>query len=443
MTEKPLVAIWGTGREGLAAASLWLRQDPHATILFIDEAKKEKPPASLTVEDRSLPVITEAAEVARIVSDAPILIKSPGVSLYHPLLQKRRANGKDVTSLLNLWLASHPKAQTIAVTGTKGKSTTASLLGHVLRALGQKTAVLGNIGTPLTEGPEDAAFFVIEVSSYQAATLHEKVSLAVLTSLYPEHLDWHGTLQTYYSDKSHLLDQGRQNFLSAQASVVLAENNLAKPQAQLFGTPEGWHFDGSAVKKGDQSFGVLHSPYLTRAHNKTNVLAVIAMIEALGFDIGQALEAMESFQGLPHRQQEIGEKDGLFYVDDSISTTPHSAIAAMEAFAARPLCLIAGGYDRGVPYDELIAYILAHDPAGVVCLGASGPRLFAGLREKGYRKATRARTMEDAVREAQARAPQGGVILLSPGAPSYDMYKDFTERAAAFVAACGLQSKIR
>lgn len=432
------VLIWGTGREGKAAAAFFLARHPDLSLAFLDEASKEIAPESLRIENKNIPVISAPSSLEDLVIQAGLLVKSPGVSLYHPLLEKRKALGLPITSLLNLWLAERRDAVTIAITGTKGKSTTASLMGHVLNSLGQKTAVLGNIGTPVTEAPKDAEIFVIEVSSYQAANLSESVSIAILTSLYPEHLDWHKSLHAYYRDKSHLLAQGRQSLVSSQAHDVMAQNGLST-EAPCFGCPEGWHFEGPLLYKGAQSFGTLDNAYLCRAHNKTNALAVIAALDLMGYAPKETLAAMSSYKGLPHREQEMGEKDGILYVDDSISTTPHSAMAALEAFSNHPAILLAGGYDRGVPYDALADYVRAHATKAVICMGASGPRLFEQLQKKGYQAAHLVNTMEEAVHAAKARAEAGDVILLSPGAPSYDHYKDFTERAVHFASLCGFQ----
>src|SRR5690606_21077832 len=140
--------------------------------------------------------------IAPILAAADVIVKSPGVSLYHPLLRGRR-----VTSLMNLWFAQGHTAKTVCVTGTKGKSTTSALLGHVLQGLGRAASVTGNIGVPITEASENAEILIIETSSYQAANFEGRCDIAAVTSLYPEHLDWHGDFDTYAADKLHLLGQ--------------------------------------------------------------------------------------------------------------------------------------------------------------------------------------------------------------------------------------------
>ncbi len=149
-----------------------------------------------------------------------------------------------------------------------------------------------------------------------------------------------------------------------------------------------------------------------------------------------ALEAMRDFKGLPHRQQELGHKNGVLFVDDSIATTPQAAIAAMEVYKNAPVTLIAGGYDRGIDYQPLVEYVATRKINAVITLGPSGQRIIEGLAAQGYR-AQGTETMESALKEAVGRTPQGGVILLSPAAPSFGLFRDYIERGQAFAKAAG------
>jgi UDP-N-acetylmuramoyl-L-alanine---L-glutamate ligase len=308
----------------------------------------------------------------------------------------------------------------------------------VLNALGKKSFVLGNIGTPVTEGAQtDGDFFVVEVSSYQAANLTENIDLAVLTSLFPEHLDWHKSLENYYRDKSNLLSHAKIKIVESAALQTLKKLHIDFENAIVFNAPDAFHFNGAEVLHGPQKIGALGNAFLLRAHNRGNVCAVLAAVDALGLDPAAALKAMKDYRGLPHRQSELGEKDGVLYVDDSISTTPQSAIAAMEAYDGKSITLIAGGFDRGIDYEPLVAYVLQKKINAVVCLGDSGRRIFEGLRQSGFPNALLAASMREAVSAAKHATLQGGVILLSPAAPSYGMFKDFVDRAAHFAKESG------
>jgi UDP-N-acetylmuramoylalanine--D-glutamate ligase len=422
-------AIWGTGREGCAAAAYILSVAPDADIRFLDE----KPSPPVRIGERSFPVIADADEMARELQSADILVKSPGVSLYHEKLKARVEAGKEITSLLNMWFAENAGAFVVGVTGTKGKSTTATLLSHVLSRLGVKNALAGNIGLPISEekaeGPVDV--HIVEVSSYQAANFTGLCEIGVLTSLYPEHLNWHGSLSRYFADKTNLLRHSKKRILALQAIGALAENGIELNGADLFGGLDGMHAKGLVYFDGDAEIGKIENEFLARPHNLSNVAAVLAVAKEMKLDLRQALAAMADYRGLPHRQQEIASKNGILFVDDSISTTPQSALAAMEVYRDRPLTLIVGGFDRGVDYAAFIEH-LAQKAHAVACLGQTGAKIFEALQAKGKDKILKAATMDEAVLFAARETPTGGAILLSPAAPSFDMFKDYEDRARAF-----------
>jgi UDP-N-acetylmuramoyl-L-alanine---L-glutamate ligase len=428
------IVIWGTGKEGLATANLIRASLPGQLFVFIDEGAG---PAYISVAQESFEVLRKPNSIAQALSLADIIIKSPGVSLYHPLLEKEKARGVCITSLLNLWLAEKRRACIIGVTGTKGKSTTATLLDHALTKIGKKSVVLGNIGIPVTERVAAGDFIVIEISSYQAANFSETCDIAVLTSLFPEHLDWHKSLSNYYWDKANLLAHSRLIISEAAAFATLEEHDLHFENFLRFNLPESFHFIDKAVYNGPHLIGPLENDYLLRDHNRRNVCAVLEVIHSLGLDVNAALQSMKQYQGLPHRQSELGEKNGILFVDDSISTTPQSAIAAMEVYGSRPLTLIAGGFDRKIDYLPLIDYIIGNKVNAVVCMGDSGKRIFDALKERDMNNVNFSSSMNEAVKEAIKLTPAPGVVLLSPAAPSFGMFKDYIERAESFSKECG------
>jgi UDP-N-acetylmuramoyl-L-alanine---L-glutamate ligase len=296
----------------------------------------------------------------------------------------------------------------------------------------------GNIGVPVTEiDPSNADYAVIEVSSYQAADFDGRCDIAVLTSLFPEHLDWHGTVDAYYQDKLNLLRHSR-------CAIVNREATPARGPAQYFFNDEtGLHASDSQIFDRRIPIGTVRNRYLARPHNLSNVCAVLTVAKVLGLDPGEALDAAHDFRGLPHRQQEIGEIDGLRYVDDSISTAPESTIAALEVYRGREITVILGGYDRGIDYEKLVARLVDGGARAVVCLGASGSRIYAALRDRAGNcpAAAFAQSMEEAIALAKRLTPAGGVVLLSPAAPSYGQYRDFAERGRDFAAKAGLAPK--
>lgn len=432
------VAVWGLGREGRAAIGFLRRRHPALPLTLLDEAPDARPPSGIG-GIRACAFGDEA--IARALADLDAIVKSPGVSLYHPLIAAARARGIAITSLLNLWFAEEPPLTTICVTGTKGKSTTASLIAHVLQGLGRRAALAGNIGVPVSEiDPEKADYAVIEVSSYQAADFAGQCDIAVLTSLFPEHLDWHGSAERYFRDKLNLLDHADRRVVNRDSAGEVARLLGGLPPATvLFNDSAGVHAGDGGLSAGGERIGAVDNPYLARPHNLSNLAATLSVMRLLGLDPAAALAAATTFRPLPHRQQELGESGGLLFVDDSISTTPESALAALAVYAGRPVTVILGGYDRGIDYDRLVAALAGGAAAAVVCLGRSGARIHEALRRRGeFTGGLRlVSEMAEAVAAARRLTPPGGIVLLSPAAPSYGQYHDFIERGRDFAAKAG------
>lgn len=426
------VGIWGLGREGRAAIRFLRARHPKLPLLLLDDNQNAQAPH----EFDNIHCAFGQEAVNRALDQIDVLVKSPGVSLYRPELEIARRNGVEITSLLNLWFAEELPIKTICITGTKGKSTTASLIAHILGRLGQNVALAGNIGVPVTDIDSSADFAVIEVSSYQAADFDRVCDIAVLTSLFPEHLDWHLSLDSYYRDKLNLLRHSRCAIVNREAAPCAS---LAR---YFFNDPSTFHYRGTAIFDGNERIGDVENTYLSRPHNLSNMCAALTVTKVLGFDPREALDAVREFRALPHRQQELGEIAGVLYVDDSISTAPESTLAALEVYAGRDITLIAGGYDRGIDYGKLIAKLAGRAARAVVCLGISGERVYATLRAApDPPETTLVHSMEAAIAWARQKTPKGGVVLLSPAAPSYGDYHDFAERGRDFAAKAGFLAK--
>ncbi len=425
------VAIWGLGREGRAAIGFLRARHPHLPLLLLDDAEDAQMPTGLNGIDCAF----GAERIASALGHVDVLVKSPGVSLYRREIETARANGTKITSLLNLWFAEAIDVTTICVTGTKGKSTTASLIAHMLGRLGRRAALVGNIGVPITEiDPVTNDYAVVEVSSYQAADFDGICDVAVLTSLFPEHIDWHRTLDAYYRDKLNLLRRSRRAIVNREAAVMADFGQL------FFNDETAIHGRGADIFQGPERIGPVRNRYLARAHNISNLCAALTVAKVLDIDPAAALDASSDFAALPHRQQELGEIGGVLFVDDSISTAPESTIAALSVYAGRDITVIVGGYDRGIDYGKLVSILAQGAAQAVICLGASGERIYAAAKQQRQAvvDAYPARSMADAVAQAKKLTPAGGVVLLSPAAPSYGYYRDFAERGRDFAAKTGL-----
>lgn len=404
------IAIWGMGKEGQAIYHVLRQKVPSASLLIVGEEN--------------------TADILK----ADVLIKSPGVSLYRDEVQNAIQQGVFCTSGTNLFLKNKsPKTKVIAVTGTKGKSTTSSLLYHTLFQLGLRVGLAGNIGKPLIECvDEDLDIVIAELSSYQAADIKGDIEMAILTNLYPEHLQWHKTHEQYYMDKINLLNQSKCVIINEkQERSRLKTNHLT--QRMGFNTQttihhkEGAFFDDNTrLFKSD---GIL----LKGEHNLENACAVLTVLKQLNLPLEKAQNAFKSFNPLPHRLEILGQKDGITFVDDSISTTPETAIAGVKAFLSYPfITLIIGGMDRGQDYTELIQFLTTlSKKICLITLPDTGERAYISAKEKGI-FCLNANTMADAVNLAKTYTEKGGIVLLSPAAPSYNLYKNFEERGQDF-----------
>jgi len=403
------IGIWGMGREGIAARNALIKHAPGASITEITEDNTE------------------------LIDECDILIKSPGVSLYRPEIQATLQKGIPVTSGTNLFFANkNPRTQVIAITGTKGKSTTSALMAHTLKHLGKSVLLGGNIGKPLIDFVDEAPDFVVaELSSYQCADLVGTPDIGVLMNLYPEHLQWHQSHETYYRDKWHLITLSHQTFLNQQDALT---RTFPIPDAAVwFNDPMGIHVADGYFYDGQQPLFETKALPLIGHHNAENTCAVLSVIKYLSLDLMACQSAFSSFKALPHRLEILGKRNNMTYVDDSISTTPETAIAALKALnTGVPITLIAGGFDRGQNYEELACFLAEHkDTMRLVTLPDTGIKLAHLAQKKGVQTSPTS-DMATAVNVAEHLTPPGGIILLSPAAPSYNLYKNFEARGDDF-----------
>ena len=392
------------------------------------------------VESRWFEIVT-AQPTAADLSAFDVVIKSPGISVYRPDLLEAQHNGTRFVSGTALWFAEHPHARVIAVTGTKGKSTVAALVAHLLRALGRRVALAGNIGLPLLElldPPCMPDWWVVELSSFQTRDA-PAVDVAVINNLYEEHLDWHGTRERYAGDKLALAAVASRLVLNWTQAELVARIG-AHPHRIAFGDAGGWHAGegGHALFRGAQRVFDLAGSPLAGAHNALNLCAALAALEAAGEDALAAAPAIATFRPLPHRLQALGERDGMDWIDDSIATTPQATLEALASLDGRAVTVLVGGFDRGLDWRAFADRVRIAPPHAIVTMGANGPRIGALLRAAGGRyRLQSAPGLDAAVAAARALTPARGVVLLSPGAPSFDQFRDYAERGHAFARLAG------
>ena len=450
--------IWGLGREGHANLRKLLALG--AEPVLVDDRP------SGPVDGR--PVLATADGGLAALQRCDVVVKTPGLSRYRPEVARLSVAGIPVVGGLGLWLAEADLRRVLCVTGTKGKSTTSSLTGHLLTGLGYRCMVGGNIGAvPYDPGNAgDFDFWVIEVSSYQATDLPCSPPVVAVTSLHPDHLDWHGGVEQYYRDKLSACSQP-----GAELTVANGDSALLREHAGLLGPRIDW------VSEHDDPDATWMDPLgLPGRHNRRNALIARRCLAALGVPGAAETTALRAaavgYQSLPSRLTPVGTVGGVSFVDDSLSTNVLPTLAALDAFPGRRIALIVGGHDRGIDYAPLAAGIVAREaPTYVLTLPDSGPRIRTHLEvapeaaplAPGQRHETGNSVRSDAVKPGfqsvteAASAPQtgfagvtdcpdlatavaagyrwaqpDGIVLLSPAAPSFGAFKDYRDRAEAF-----------
>ena len=428
------IGVWGAGREIVSFAEQLHRRVPSARV--VAAAFDAQPPDHvgdiLLAPDARVLTGTDMLEG---LSRCDVVVRSPGVSTHREELVALRERGVAVTTATGLWLAQCAGERVIGVTGTKGKSTTAALIAHLARAAGQTVALAGNIGVPALDllDEQPAQVTVLELSSYQIADLEVGPEVAVVTNVYREHTDWHGSEEAYREDKLRLL-----GLAGVRAAVLNARDErlaaLALDVPVLgYGQPHGWDVTPAGIAFAGELRLASGELRLRGEHNALNLCAALTALQAFGAAAPPLGKALAGFRALPHRLEPVCERDGVLWVNDSISTTPESTVAALESFPGREVVLIAGGQDRGQDYVGL-ARALSARGASVIAIPTTGARLLAAARDADVpaARALPAADLGDAVRIAGGLAQAGTVVLLSPAAPSFDHYRDFEERGERF-----------
>lgn len=419
------VVIWGAGREGNAAA------------------------AQLAAAHIPAQIVTTAPDVdnsaaLQTLAHADVIIKSPGIPHTSPEYQQLATAGACFTSLMDLWLSDYGD-KTVAVTGTKGKSTTSSMTHHIFQQLGVHSVIGGNLGIALTsELGNSAEVVVAEVSSYQAAEVSSSPRIGVCTSLYPEHLPWHGGLTQYIQDKTRLFAHGCQTLILPDQQLF---NKLSAANPKLATvsvcTPQAVGITVTETELRWTGVGTLHAQELAfhGAHNLQNAaLALTAVSQhplTSEFAAATLLSALKNFKPLKHRLETVPSADGRTWVDDGLATAPEAVIAALKTFQKNRIALLFGGAERGLDFTCLADYFVANPllqtRLQVIAMGPAGTRFADLLKQRGVAiPVTLSNDFAHAIELARTQTASGDVVLLSPGAPSFNEFQDYAERSAAF-----------
>lgn len=349
-----------------------------------------------------------------------------------------------ITTQVEVFLANAPTKNIIGVTGTKGKGTTSTLIANMLEAADKDVYIGGNIGIPplsfihkLTE----ESYVVLELSSFQLMNVTHSPHIAVCLMVVPEHLNWHANMEEYTWAKSQLFVNQTADDIDIYAGFNDVSTRIAQAgngKKIAFGTnqSEGAHAKEGAIWIGDTEICKTAEIALLGEHNWQNACAAVTAVWHAGVrDIVAIKEVLTSFTGLPHRLEKIATIANVSYYDDSFGTTPETAIVALKAFS-EPKVVILGGSDKGASYHELAEAVKKSNVRAVVLIGEQAGRIEGALKETGFTETVRGGDSMGAIVETAARHAQtGDVVLLSPACASFDMFEDYKDRAAQFVAA--------
>ena len=419
--EEP-VLIYGAGREAVSTRAYLKAIQPDLKVFVtVDSGPADiADTAFMAPED-----IKDAIRVHRFGD----IIKSPGVSRYKPVFDLARDAGIAVTSNLNLWGHAYRDGRTvIAISGTKGKSTTATLVHLMLTRSGIDAGLAGNVGVAPLDIADKHAVVVLELSSYQTADMNFLPDIAAITNLYPEHVDWHGSVERYYRDKLHLIDRDG-GFPVALGAGAKGNALVAKATRDHRRLLRELNAEELAIVESAASRSRLRG-----AHNLDNAVLAAQIALAAGGTLDGIVQGIRAFMPLPHRLEEH-KFGGMTFVDDSISTTPEATKAALAAYPGQRLALIAGGHEREQDYDELAHLLAGYGVTTLACLPVTGSRLAQATEQAapGIDVFT-APDLEAAMQALLARREGFDAVILSPGAPSYNQFKNFEDRGQRFIA---------
>lgn len=393
--ENKKILVVGMGVEGAATVRFLRRYLPHAVIGTTDQK--------------------DGSDYLEKQSEYELVIKSPGI--------QKSLIRIPYTTATNIFFAN-TKGKVIGVTGTKGKSTTASLIYEILKTAKKNVHLCGNIGKALLDelrvNQDVHDMYVVELSSYQLDDIRYSPHIAVFINIFPEHMNYHGSLENYVVAKKNIV-----KFSTAHDYLVynneypqledLARQTKAKPVPFVKQLP----FPSSDIP-------------LLGAHNRDNVRAAVTVGSMLGIPIATMRNAVKHFKSLPHRLQNIGTYKGITFYDDAISTTPESTIVAINSLTTIGTILL-GGLDRGYDFKQLVDAVIQHDIKKVIYFPDTGVKIAGLIKEKDPSVSLFSATnMDAAVKLCFQHTPKKTICLLSCASPSYSLWKNFEEKGDLF-----------
>ena len=452
---KKSILILGFGTEGQATYEFVRKRWPEKLISIADQQSIENFSEQIAHRIQSDSAVRLNFGPRYLDSLDPyqceIIIKTPGIPASIDAMVRALQAGCILTSHSQIFLSTYPRDKVIGVTGTKGKSTTASLIHHILRHAGIPAELVGNIGYPplmLVDTVKDGTYFVHEFSSHQLAEIETSPHIAVLLNIVPEHLDYYANFDAYVAAKENITRfQTSEDFLifNADYPVPAAIANRTKAVLRPFSAKDrvstGCYVRDETIvlsgPAGEEEIVHTGEIVLPGKFNLQNVGAAIMAVSLCDVKPPAIRESVHTFQALPHRLEPVGTYKGIAFYDDSIATVPDATLAALDALGSNVQTLLLGGHERNLDFSGL-GERLPSNIRTVILFPATGERIWKAIeshsKNAALPEAFFVSDMEQAVKIAYERTTPGGICLLSPASPSFGMFKDYRERGDSFKA---------
>ena len=412
------ILILGFGREGKSSLAFIKKFLPHAEVGIAD--KNESAFKDLTIKTTNPispnnPKLYFGENYFDAINDYDIVLKTPGISLLG-----KNVDLSKITSQTDLFLEEFHN-QIIGITGTKGKSTTSTLIYHLLKESGKDAILAGNIGIPIfdiIEKINNKSIVVFELSAHQLQFIHRSPHIGILLNVFEEHLDHFGTFEAYRNAKLNIIRK-------------MGDNDWAVTNDEFCYEADEMMIHSLNYQYYDFDINWDELP-LKGEHNRLNVKAALCAIHAFGITVDDVIPHLYTFKPLEHRQELVGTFGGVTFYNDSISTIPQAAIAAMQTIK-NVTFLLLGGFDREIDYTPLIEYLIKNPVEHILYTGKAGARMFEMLKTAGYQDDIKNfKDLNEAFEILKSLSKSGDVCLLSPAAASYDQYRNFEERGCLF-----------
>ena len=432
------IIVLGLGVSNRPLVRLMLRYG--CTVIGCDRTPREKLDAEvLELEAMGCELRLGDSYLENLTGD--LVFRTPGMHPEKPELVALRDAGAEVTSEMEVFFTLCP-CTTIAVTGSDGKTTTTTLIAEMLKAAGKTVWLGGNIGTPLLPNLDEMQaedFAVVELSSFQLMDMKHSSHVAVVTNLAPNHLDVHKDMDEYVQAKKNIFNfQGAGDTLILNLDNEITNTFMGNGRTRWFSrlgkTDNGICLDGDFIVRDGVKVLNVNDIVIPGVHNIENYMAAILAVEGL-VDDETIRNVARTFGGVEHRIELVRIKDGVKFYNDSIASSPSRTIAGLKSFTEK-VCLIAGGYDKHIPYDVLGPYICKHTKR-VYLNGATGPQIRAAVEacqeyQPGFPELIDCADFTDAVRRAATDAQEGDIVLMSPASAAFDQFKNFMVRGQYF-----------